>query len=136
MGADDVVGVGCCRIIFTMAVAYRALITKLDKIVPSKFQPFWNHAAGPKTVFFWAPCFKWGLVIAGIGDLKRPAEKLSISQSGALAATGCIWSRYSLVITPKNWNLFSVNMFVAATGLYQVFRYINYQRSLSAQKSE
>ena len=33
-----------------------------------------------------------------------------------------IWSRYSLVIIPKNFNLLSVNMFVAWTGLYQLFR--------------
>ncbi|KAA0197038.1 hypothetical protein HAZT_HAZT007093 [Hyalella azteca] len=63
-----------------------------------------------------------GLVIAGLGDLKRPAEKLSVSQSGALAATGLIWSRYSLVITPRNLNLFSVNLFVAVTGCYQLYR--------------
>lgn len=65
-----------------------------------------------------------GLVIAGIGDLTRPADKLSVSQSGALAATGLIWSRYSLVIIPKNWSLFSVNVFVAATSLYQLSRAI------------
>ncbi|MPC08657.1 Mitochondrial pyruvate carrier 2 [Portunus trituberculatus] len=63
-----------------------------------------------------------GLVIAGLGDLTRPAEKLSASQSTALAATGTIWSRYSLVIIPKNWYLFSVNVFVAGTGIYQVCR--------------
>lgn len=60
--------------------------------------------------------------MAGIGDLNRPADKLSVSQSGALAATGLIWSRYSLVIIPKNWNLFSVNVFVAATSIYQLAR--------------
>ena len=37
--------------------------------------------AGPKTVFFWAPMMKWGLVAAGVNDLKRPAEKLSVSQN-------------------------------------------------------
>jgi hypothetical protein len=26
------------------------------------------------------------------------------------------------VITPKNWNLFSVNVFMAATGLIQLYR--------------
>ena len=31
-----------------------------------------------------------GLVIAGIADVTRPAHKLSITQSGALAATGII----------------------------------------------
>ncbi len=31
-----------------------------------------------------------GLVIAGIADIARPAEKLSVRQSGALAATGTV----------------------------------------------
>lgn len=56
-----------------------------------KFRTFWNHPAGvilfiadsvgPKTVHFWAPAFKWGLVIAGLGDLKRPVESVSVFQS-------------------------------------------------------
>lgn len=37
---------------------------------------------------------KWGMVLAGIGDLSRPAEKLSVPQNAALAATGMIWVRY------------------------------------------
>jgi len=36
---------------------------------------------GPKTVFFWAPMMKWALVGAGVKDLSRPAEKLSLSQN-------------------------------------------------------
>ena len=90
------------------------------------------------------------LVIASISDIQRPAEKLSPSQIGltfsrlfkilcktdaivclaALAATGVIWSRYSLVITPKNWSLFSVNAFVATSNLYQLYRIFKYRRSL------
>jgi hypothetical protein len=27
-------------------------------------------------VFFWAPAFKWGLVVAGLADINRPAEKV------------------------------------------------------------
>jgi hypothetical protein len=74
----------------------------------SKFQSFMNHPAGPKyvpslprqtiesrltprTIFFWAPLAKWGLVAAGLKDFSRPAEKLSVSQNVALAATGFIW---------------------------------------------
>ena len=41
-----------------------------------------------------------------------------------LALTGIIWSRYSTQITPVNYNLLSVNVFVALTGLYQVGRII------------
>ncbi|XP_014252087.1 mitochondrial pyruvate carrier 2-like [Cimex lectularius] len=115
-----------------MSVVYRKTVQLADKLVPQKFQPAWNHEAGPKTVFFWAPAIKWGLVIAGLSDLSRPADKISLPQSGALAATGIIWSRYSLVIIPKNWGLFSVNLFVAITGLYQCSRAYRYQAKQKA----
>ncbi|PWN90204.1 UPF0041-domain-containing protein [Acaromyces ingoldii] len=88
----------------------------------SRFQAFMNHPAGPKTVFFWAPIMKWALVIAGIKDLSRPADKLSVSQNVALAATGMIWVRYSLVITPVNYSLAAVNFFVGTTGIAQLYR--------------
>ena len=42
-----------------MAFVYRALVAAGDKVCPTSFLPFWNHPAGPKTVFFWAPTFKW-----------------------------------------------------------------------------
>lgn len=32
-------------------------------------------------MFFWAPMMKWCLVGAGLKDLQRPAEKLSLSQN-------------------------------------------------------
>ncbi|KAF8975409.1 Mitochondrial pyruvate carrier 2, partial [Entomortierella lignicola] len=50
-----------------------------------------------------------------------------------LAATGLIWSRYSLVIIPKNYSLFTVNVFVAATGLTQLARIFNYRRGLKEE---
>ncbi|OWR51613.1 light-induced protein brain protein 44 [Danaus plexippus plexippus] len=142
-----------------MSKLYKAVVNTADKFVPSQLRPLWEHAAGPKTIFFWAPAFKWGLVVAGLGDLNRPAETLSISQSlslaitgglvmaglgdltrpveslsipqsASLAATGIIWSRYSLVIIPKNYSLFAVNVFVAITSVYQISRAIRHQQSL------
>ncbi|KAM8704383.1 hypothetical protein ACLKA7_008913 [Drosophila subpalustris] len=106
---------------------YNGLIGVCDKFVPAKMRPLWMHAAGPKTVFFWAPIFKWGLVIAGLSDLTRPADTISVTACGALAATGIIWSRYSLVIIPKNYSLFAVNLFVGLTQLVQLGRAYNYQ---------
>jgi hypothetical protein len=46
---------------------------------------------------------KWGIVIAGISDFARPAEKLSLTQNAALTATGFIWTRWCFVIKPKNY---------------------------------
>lgn len=58
--------------------------------------------------------------------MARHAASLSIFQTVALACTGIIWSRYSLVIIPKNWSLFSVNAFVALTQLIQLGRAMHY----------
>ncbi|KAJ7642897.1 UPF0041-domain-containing protein [Mycena rosella] len=88
----------------------------------SKLTAFMNHPAGPKTVFFWAPMMKWCLVGAGLKDMSRPAEKLSVSQNIALTATGFIWVRWSLVITPVNYSLAGVNFFVGLSGLTQLGR--------------
>ncbi|KAK1229182.1 Mitochondrial pyruvate carrier 2 [Marasmius sp. AFHP31] len=93
----------------------------------SKFQSFMNHPAGPKTVFFWAPLMKWCLVAAGLKDMGRPADQLSVNQNVALAATGFIWVRYSLVITPINYSLAAVNFFVGLSGLSQLGRIANYR---------
>lgn len=70
---------------------------------------------------------KWGLVIAALKDLNRPAELLSPNQCASIAATGYIYSRFSMVIIPKNYTLLSVNVFVAITQTIQLFRALNYK---------
>nr|GMD20815.1 mitochondrial pyruvate carrier 4 [Ipomoea batatas] len=74
----------------------------------SKLQALWNHPAGPKT--------KYNIIFLPI----------AVINYAAVTATGVIWSRYSTVITPKNWNLFSVNVAMAGTGIYQLTRKIRY----------
>ncbi|BBG99938.1 Mitochondrial pyruvate carrier 2 [Prunus dulcis] len=86
-------------------------------------------------VHFWAPTFKWGVSIANIIDSSKPPEQLSYVQqseifvipilfSPALTCNGLIWARNSLIITPKNWNLFSVSIGMAATSMFQLSRKI------------
>jgi len=111
---------------------YHRILNRVELLLPEKLRPFYNHQAGPKTVFFWAPIVKWGLVIAGISDLTRPAEKLSTSQSAVLMATGAIWSRYCLVITPRVWNLFAVNFFLGIAGATQLIRIWRYNQGLKS----
>ncbi|XP_010878776.1 mitochondrial pyruvate carrier 2 [Esox lucius] len=117
-------------------VSYHKLLDKIGLLLPAKLRPIYNHPAGPKTVFFWAPMFKWGLVMAGLADMSRPAEKLSLSQSCVLTATGLVWSRYSLVIIPKNWNLFAVNLFVGSAGISQLYRIFRYEQQKKADAKE
>ncbi|KAI0384382.1 UPF0041-domain-containing protein [Hypomontagnella monticulosa] len=92
-------------------------------------QRMWNSPVGIKTVHFWAPVMKWAIVIAGISDFARPAEKLSLTQNGALTATGLIWTRWCFVITPQNYLLAAVNFFLGCVGITQVTRILLYRSS-------
>ena len=49
-----------------------------------------------------APIMKWGVVLSGAADFLRPADKLSLTQNLALMATGSIWTRWCLIIKPRN----------------------------------
>ena len=92
------------------------------------FRRFWNSETGPKTVHFWAPTLKWGLVFAGLNDIKRPVEKVSGAQNlSLLVATALIWTRWSFVIKPKNYLLASVNFFLGCTAGYHLTRIANFR---------
>ncbi|QLQ77855.1 hypothetical protein HG537_0A01020 [Torulaspora globosa] len=91
------------------------------------FKRFWNSETGPRTVHFWAPTLKWGLVIAGLSDIHRPVEKVSGPQNLSLLATALIWTRWSFVIKPKNYLLASVNFFLGCTAGYHISRIVNYR---------
>lgn len=74
-------------------------------------------------------------MIAGLKDLGRPAELISLEQVLAIGATGFVYSRYSMVIVPKNYTLLSVNVFVAITQSIQLYRALSYRyRTQSAIK--
>ncbi|KAJ5143336.1 uncharacterized protein N7515_002123 [Penicillium bovifimosum] len=102
----------------------------------STFQRLWNSPIGVKTVHFWAPVMKWCLVIAGISDFARPAEKLSLTQNAALMGTGAIWTRWCMIIKPRNILLATVNFFLGCVGAVQVTRIFMWQRSQSNSSLE
>jgi hypothetical protein len=66
--------------------------------------------AGPFTVHFWAPMSKWLISGASFLDLHRPTDQISLPQYTALTLTGLFFSRYSLLVTPVNYTLCSVNI--------------------------
>ncbi|KAK7415190.1 hypothetical protein QQX98_006036 [Neonectria punicea] len=94
------------------------------------FKRMWESEIGFKTVHFWAPVMKWALVLAGVSDFARPAEKLSLTQNFALTCTGFIWTRWCLIIKPKNILLATVNFFLGIVGLIQMSRIFAHQRAV------
>ncbi|KAI7867120.1 mitochondrial pyruvate carrier [Spinellus fusiger] len=91
-------------------------------VAQTVLQRLMSSPTGPKTIHFWAPLGKWGLVLASLGDLQRPAEKLNIRQNTTLMLTSILWSRWSLVIIPKNFSLFTVNALLVMTNAFQIGR--------------
>ncbi|KAG9236098.1 hypothetical protein BJ875DRAFT_482616 [Amylocarpus encephaloides] len=84
---------------------------------PSWFKRMWDSPIGLKT---------WCIVLAGIADFARPAEKLSLTQNAALTATGAIWTRC----------LATVNFFLGIVGVVQVSRILMYNASVKKQTPE
>ncbi|CAF2507867.1 unnamed protein product [Rotaria sp. Silwood2] len=116
---------------FILSDFYRVAIGVGDRVLTPGMKKIvkWDHPAGMKYIHFWAPLMKWSLVVAGFGDMLRPANKLSLNQSISLFATGAIWSRYSMVIIPKNYMLFAVNIFLAFVGGQQIARIAYYRHT-------
>ena len=52
-------------------------------------------------------------------------DKMSLAQQIALTSTGVIWTRYSFVITPVNYNLAIVNAVLGVSSGYHLTRKIN-----------
>ena len=90
--------------------------------VPSFIRTFSQHPAGPFTIFFWAPTSKWLLSGANLLNLEKPTDQISMAQTLALTATGVIWTRYSFVITPVNYNLAVVNFALGLSSGYHLVR--------------
>ncbi|KAL9089214.1 MAG: hypothetical protein Q9159_002685 [Coniocarpon cinnabarinum] len=93
----------------------------------SALMRLWKSPVGPRTVHFWAPITKWGVVLAGVTDMFRPPETLSLQQNLALMATGAIWTRWCFVIRPKNPFLATVNFFLFCNGATQVTRVLRWR---------
>jgi len=101
----------------------------------SLFQRLLTSEVGIKTVHFWAPIMKWGVVIAGASDFFRPPEKLSATQNLALMATGSIWTRWCFVIRPQNMLLAAVNFCLFCVGATQCSRIIAYNKEQTGSTS-
>mmetsp|Transcript_19989 Transcript_19989/g.28719 ORF Transcript_19989/g.28719 Transcript_19989/m.28719 type:complete len:252 (-) Transcript_19989:146-901(-) len=104
--------------------------------MPSFIRSTSSHPAGPFTIFFWAPTSKWMLSGTNLLNLDKPTDTISFAQTAALTATGLIWTRYSFVITPVNYNLALVNVALGASSGYHLLRKIkaDYFSSFSSSK--
>lgn len=88
-----------------------------------------NGPTGPKTVHFWGPAANWGLVLAAMLDMNKPAEMISGPMTGVLSVYSLLFMRFAWMVTPRNYLLLACHASNEVAQLYQLSRYISYQSS-------
>jgi hypothetical protein len=69
----------------------------------------------------------WGLVLAGIMDLKKPAEAISVNMTGVLCGYSLLFMRFAWMVTPRNYLLLSCHICNEAVQGYQLQRALKHQ---------
>uniref|UniRef100_A0A8C2GWH3 Mitochondrial pyruvate carrier n=2 Tax=Cyprinus carpio TaxID=7962 RepID=A0A8C2GWH3_CYPCA len=133
-----------------LRASYHRILDRIEHVLPSKLRPIYNHPAGSghswlcrhdtssrETQYLPVCCVdSHGYISHSNQFLKKYLNNSNIPVSLTLCYSGLIWSRYSLVIIPKNWNLFAVNFFVGGAGGSQLYRIWKYNREQKAKEKE
>lgn len=94
---------------------------------PTAFQMWLNSPAGPKTTHFWGPVANWGLVGAGLLDINKPAESISVNMTGVLCAYSLLFMRFAWMVTPRNYLLLSCHVCNETVQGYHLVRALRHQ---------
>ena len=92
-----------------------------------KIKQIWNSPVGPKTVQFWGPAANWGLVIAAMLDVNKPAERISKNMTITLFFYSCMFMRFAWRVEPRNILLFTCHFSNATMQLYLLKRRIDFE---------
>eukprot|EP00923_Selenidium_pygospionis_P038933 GHVN01067791.1.p1 GENE.GHVN01067791.1~~GHVN01067791.1.p1 ORF type:complete len:117 (-),score=3.33 GHVN01067791.1:146-496(-) len=88
------------------------------------------------TVHFWAPTLNWCFVFAGLNDMRKPPEIISVRMTGVLCGYSAVFMRYALMIQPKNYILFACHACNEAVQSYNLTRGLRYQAAKKALENE
>ena len=98
----------------------------------SGFAAWVNSPAGPRTTHFWGPVANWGLVLAGVLDMKKPAEAISVNMTTVLCGYSLLFMRFAWMVVPRNYLLLSCHVCNEAVQGYQLQRALNHQWAVEA----
>ncbi len=97
---------------------------------PSAFTAWVHSSNGPKTTHFWGPVANWGLVLAGLLDMKKPAEAISLNMTGVLCAYSALFMRFAWMVVPRNYILLSCHVCNISVQGYQLSRALEHKWSV------
>jgi len=98
---------------------------RIISLLPTKQYFFSTH--------FWGPLANWGFVIAGLADMQKSPEIISLPMTTALCCYSGLFMRFAYLVQPRNWLLLTCHISNECVQLTQLFRKIKYE---SEQKKE
>lgn len=83
----------------------------LDKVeLPEKLRPLYNHSAGLKTDFFWAPIMKWGFGVCWLGGYGQTCGKVQHGSVHCVNGYRVYLVKILACIIPPNWSLLLISL--------------------------
>eukprot|EP01066_Platyproteum_vivax_P012072 Platyproteum_vivax@DN5480_c0_g1_i2.p1 len=79
------------------------------------------------TTHFWGPVANWGFVIAGLSDMQKSPEIISLNMTSVLCVYSCLFMRFAWMVQPRNLLLFACHFCNEAVQLTQLTRKLVYE---------
>ncbi len=95
-----------------------------------------NGPTGVKTVHFWGPVANSGLVVAAVMDMSKPPEMISGRMTGVLFFYSMLFSRFAIMVQPRNYLLFACHATNVAVQGYQLSRVLLWDGVKEGDKAE
>ncbi|KAH7857153.1 hypothetical protein Vadar_009653 [Vaccinium darrowii] len=102
----------------------------------ASLRSFFNSPVGPKTTHFWGPIANWGVVIAGLMDMKKPHDMISGNMTGVMCIYSVLFMRFAWMVQPRNYLLLSCDASNEAVQLIQLSRWAKGNGYLGQKKDE
>ena len=90
-------------------------------------QAFLSWANGPtglRTVHAWGPIANWGIVLAAIADMNKPAELISPNMTGVMIVYSGLFMRFAWMVRPRNYLLLACHATNECAQLIQMGRWL------------
>ena len=91
---------------------------------------FLNSPVGPKTIHFWAPIANWGLVLAALKDINKPAEMISERMTMTMIFYSTLFMRFAWRVQPRNFILFACHFANFSAQSYLLSRKLAHNKTL------
>eukprot|EP01113_Clastostelium_recurvatum_P007339 TRINITY_DN13412_c0_g1_i2.p2 TRINITY_DN13412_c0_g1~~TRINITY_DN13412_c0_g1_i2.p2 ORF type:complete len:111 (-),score=17.53 TRINITY_DN13412_c0_g1_i2:87-419(-) len=98
------------------------------------FRRLWESPVGIRTTHFWGPVANWGIVLAGLIDIKKDPEMVSGSMTTAMCLYSGLFMRFAWMVRPRNYLLLTCHAANETVQLYHLQRKVRYE--MNKKKAE